>query len=293
MIHEITITKQKSAFYRTITNFESEYIKKTNRAYLLKTFETILNKPCDWEDITDVFLLEFKNTLLNNLCSNSCRTIFAELRSLLKTFSFFREIPAKQYEVTLKCKKEGTLNIYLTNNEIKKILDFTPKLKNEILARAIFLKSVYTGARFEDAKILNINNLDKNTNTLVFVPDKTKSSGAVVKVPFHKNLIDVINIDTTHDIFLHAYNRALRNICKKVGIDSVVNVLKAGKRLRGNKYEFVSSHTARRSFATNLYLAGAEIDIIRSFMGHASTMQTQKYILAEKELNANVLKFFS
>ena len=119
MIHEITITKQKSAFYRTLTNFESEYIKKTNRAYLLKTFETILNKPCDWEDITDVFLLEFKNTLLNNLCSNSCRTIFAELRSLLKTFSFFREIPAKQYEVTLKCKKEGTLNIYLTNNEIK------------------------------------------------------------------------------------------------------------------------------------------------------------------------------
>ncbi|UVV52623.1 hypothetical protein NXY15_24270 [Bacteroides thetaiotaomicron] len=52
------------------------------------------------------------------------------------------------------------------------------------------------------------------------------------------------------------FNNNIRNICRKAGITEAVKVFKAGKEVEGEKWEFVSSHTARRSFATNLYLRG-------------------------------------
>lgn len=44
-------------------------------------------------------------------------------------------------------------------------------------------------------------------------------------------------------------------------------------------WKFISSHTARRSFATNLYLRGGDLYMISKLMGHSSVTMTEGYIV--------------
>ncbi|WP_240052269.1 tyrosine-type recombinase/integrase, partial [Bacteroides intestinalis] len=79
----------------------------------------------------------------------------------------------------------------------------------------------------------------------------------------------------------------------KAGITEAVKVFKAGKEVEGEKWEFVSSHTARRSFATNLYLRGADLYSISQMMGHASVEMTQNYLCCGlREQSAQVMEYF-
>ena len=63
--------------------------------------------------------------------------------------------------------------------------------------------------------------------------------------------------------------------------------------MTAEKWELVSSHTARRSFATNLYISGVALEDIAMMMGHGKNIETTKrYICAERALNPNVMSYF-
>lgn len=49
------------------------------------------------------------------------------------------------------------------------------------------------------------------------------------------------------------------------------------------KFELITTHTARRSFATNLYLQGMDITNISKILGHATITQTQTYLKVSNE----------
>ena len=48
--------------------------------------------------------------------------------------------------------------------------------------------------------------------------------------------------------------------------------------LTGKKYEFISSHTARRTFATNAILAGIPASEVMKFTGHRTLSAFMQYI---------------
>ena len=63
------------------------------------------------------------------------------------------------------------------------------------------------------------------------------------------------------------------------------------------KYRFVSSHTGRRSFATNLSKKGVPLEQIAVMMGHTSNgmpniQMTQRYIVGKTEIDSNTLRLF-
>ena len=74
-------------------------------------------------------------------------------------------------------------------------------------------------------------------------------------------------------------------------------MFKAGKEETGKKYRFVSSHTGRRSFATNLSKKGVPLEQIAVMMGHTSNgmpniQMTQRYIVGKTEIDSNTLRLF-
>ena len=142
-----------------------------------------------------------------------------------------------------------------------------------------------TGARRCDAERLSMNNCDIETNTLSYVPQKTP--GIVVTVPVDErlNLRDLLREDSELDYCDDTFNIVIRKICKDCKIDSICTLRRRGKEETGPKWQFVSSHTARRSFATNLYLAGVSIEDIAILMGHGKNIETTKrYICAERPM---------
>lgn len=90
------------------------------------------------------------------------------------------------------------------------------------------------------------------------------------------------------------FNATIRSICRNCGITERIKLYQAGEFSTGAKWEYVSSHTARRSFATNLYLRGADLYSISVLMGHSSTTMTENYIVCGlRKMPGNVLKYFS
>ena len=60
---------------------------------------------------------------------------------------------------------------------------------------------------------------------------------------------------------------------------------------RSPKYEFVSSHTARRSFATNEYMLGdLNVQQIMSITGHTTERSFYKYIRQTPKENAERIR---
>lgn len=56
------------------------------------------------------------------------------------------------------------------------------------------------------------------------------------------------------------------------------------------KYQLIKSHTARGSFATNLYLKGAPTISIMKLTGHSTEANFMKYIKVTREENAELMR---
>ena len=65
-------------------------------------------------------------------------------------------------------------------------------------------------------------------------------------------------------------NQVLPSLCERAGITSPAKVTRADKSVDGRKCDFVTTHTARKSFATNCYVSGEKLRNVSLMMGHAS-----------------------
>ena len=85
-------------------------------------------------------------------------------------------------------------------------------------------------------------------------------------------------------------NDYLKVIGRKVGIDQDIirRYTKAGIPVeeKETKYNLITTHTARRSFCTNMYKDGMPIFDIMNFSGHSSDRDLYNYIRIEKEQRA-------
>jgi site-specific recombinase XerD len=125
---------------------------------------------------------------------------------------------------------------------------------------------------------LDENNLDDNLLSYV-----SKKTGIEAQVPISENTAELIRLcvaehEQRGDMARAQYNRTIKELCEMAGITQRVKIFRAGRELSGAKCTFVSSHTARRSFATNLHLAGLDILTIARMMGHTDTTTTERYI---------------
>lgn len=187
-------------------------------------------------------------------------------------------------------------NIYLTVDELLKIyklnLDCFPaeKRKSYLTVKYKFLVGAFTALRISDFNRLeNINIKDG------FLKIKTKKTGQNVIVPVHWVVDEILKtgFDLKTKISDQAINRQIKDICKEAGItdnilinESVggVNVQKIYK-----KYELVSSHTARRSGATNMFKSGIPTISIMKITGHRTEKAFLKYIKITDQENAEML----
>lgn len=262
-----------------------------SRCATLNILKDILGHVPTWSDLDNDTLRDFVDAALETRTASSVRTMCAELKSVLNKNK--RKFDADDYIEILSVKGEASQAVYLTHEEIQRIIDYTPVGRSEQLVRRNFIVECLTGARRCDAERLTINNCDIDTGTLSYVPKKTP--GTIVTVPVDEKrglryfLADVYG----HSCDRKTFNETLRHICMNCYIDTMTTLKRRGKEVTAPKYEFVSSHTGRRSFATNLYLAGVSIEDIAQLMGHGKNIETTKrYICAERQMSSNIMAYF-
>lgn len=110
----------------------------------------------------------------------------------------------------------------------------------------------------------------------------------MVNVPVSNKAIELVSMPyLKNEISISKVNSIIPELCLEAGITESVSIRKADKEEVGKKGSFVRSHTARKSFATNLYISGAELEKIASWMGHASPTITYKSYLVCKMIDEN------
>lgn len=256
----------------SITLKEAFSAKYPSYMNILRMFEAANLCEATWENLTKLRLQKFVEYMLERVAPNSANQYATKLKAVLNLYSDEVSLP-RDYAKVLTPKKNPTTAVYLKESELELLEQYQPANDNERFVRNMFLIAAYCGARHSDAIRLNESNIDGDL--LKYVSKKTKTP---TTVPLKPIVADYIRNTPKCEIADKTYNIIIRRICKSVGINQRVKVFKAGEERDGEKWEFVGSHTARRTCATLLYLRGVDIFTISKILGHSSVDVTTHYI---------------
>lgn len=176
--------------------------------------------------------------------------------------------------------------VYLTNEEVTKVAEL-PLCAHYKTARDIFIVGCHTGMRFSDYSRLSMK--DISDGVIHFITQKCKTP---VDIPAHPRVLRILESygGVLPKITPQKFNMYVKDVCKEAGINESVLVRKGGKQIRCEKWELVSSHTARRTGLTNMYKAGIPTYRCMMISGHKTEQVFLTYLRITQEENARFLK---
>lgn len=265
---------------------------------VLKRFERFINYKHWVASSFSIFNKNFESEMeqwmlgVEEYSANTVAATFSVMKVWLKqaeedgliTDKSFHQWKSKGYDVEHIYLNESELNA-IYNLNFEEILKLHPNAKYEE-TRDIFILAAHIGIRYGDLASFNRSNWDLENKTIEVHTHKT---GKTVLVPLSSTVIEIYKkykgkfpIPREKGKF----NSQLQKIGKLAGIDQTIYIKKnvGGKVVieEKKKYELISSHTARRSFATNLYLRCKDARLVMNFTGHTTEENFRKYICISK-----------
>lgn len=258
----------------------------TNALRRLRKFAQEKHITLSWNTFTKDFEHEFTawmneqeftpNTIASEYSIIKVWLAYAEERGLI-THKAFHHYKTATHDVP---------NIYLTEEEIKRIyeLDLTELIQNGQSqieeTRDLFVVGCWTGLRYSDYSHLpEIHDTDE---TIIIRTQKTDTE---VTIPLHsyvKAIYQKYNGKLPRPIDKGKALKHIQIIARNAGITSpiVLTKIKGGKRIdiSGEKCDFIVNHTARRSFASNMYIKKVPTASIMKITGHTTEENFMKYI---------------
>ena len=262
--------------------FIEDYIKNTKKTESMKTgYRLTLNNIAEYEKLHSVKLkllevdMEFYHSFIEFLLNkdyapNTIGTRIKNLKLFLNE-AFKKKIPG-----------EETSSVYISEDELMKLyrLDLKDKPTME-KTRDLFLIGAYTGFRFSDYSTLASENFCKDG----IIQKRTIKTDQNVAIPVHPVVQSIIirNNNEIPKVPYTTFNVTVKEVVKAADIDYKVsfNETRGGTSITKTepKWKLVSSHTARRSFATNAYLSGVPTIAIMKMTGHKTDERNQNSIL--------------
>lgn len=287
---------------------------KVYRALLekLKDFSRLRGKRgLDFKDITPEFWEQFRDYLYSlNLSENTVYKQITTFKTVLSSALDSTEFQTAAEEVQripktgkLGVSKEEVPKIYLNLSELQTLFELDlsamPRLAR---VRDLFLIGAFTGLRFSDFTQIRPEHFRKIEGVEVIQID-TQKTGERVVIPVHpyvRAILERNDGQPPKGISNQKMNIFLKELGELAGLTEPIIIT---KRLGGTKvtqmfqkFELLSTHAARRSFATNAFKEGVPSLSIRKITGHRTEAAFLRYIQITKEENAILMaknKFFN
>ncbi|MCX6248348.1 MAG: phage integrase SAM-like domain-containing protein [Bacteroidetes bacterium] len=290
------IEGEKVSLISFISMFRERYKNKIGIAHLnhyksLKThlegFQTKTGFRIDFDTIGKDFYIKFTDYLGElNLKPNTVGGHIKRIKRLMNEANEDKLTTNQDHKNReFKVIKEDVDTIYLTENEIKLLYEMQIDQNEYRRIRDIFILNCYTGLRHSDWSKVSSEQIrgrklyvrTQKTNEPVIIPVKP----LVLEILKRYGTIDVPPLQKTNDAIRWIGQKAFD---KKLGGENI------------KKWREIRTHTVRRSFATNAYLAGIPMRDVMQITGHRTTESFLKYIRVTKLETAEKLKdhpFFS
>lgn len=183
--------------------------------------------------------------------------------------------------------KEESDQIYLTKKELKQFSkkDLSDKLRRVADA---FVMNCYLGMRFSDlsqivpanftktGKNYQLHMIQAKGNQKVIIPIPKDALALLVKYEFTCPVIRDGKL-----ISVQKFNEYLKEAAQRCGLNQPRQIKEEGQAKVYPLSELIKSHTARRTFATNLYLDGVPTQQIMAVTGHKKEETFLSYIRAD------------
>lgn len=300
-----TINLVKMSFFKAIT----EYIDTVNRSPRTKlSYGTTLNTlkrysnamlktELDFDSIGMDFYNDFQRYcfIKENLALNTFGGYIKNIKVFMD-YAIDKGYTSNTGHHNKKFQRlqETSDSIYLSDQELETIynhdLSNNPKLDR---VRDLFLIGCQTGLRYSDLSQLNENSITDAGTRLTL---KTAKTGERVVIPLHwqvKAILQKWDGVPPQAISNQKMNTYLKDLGKEVEFTESVSqtITRGGFPVRTNleKWQLITVHTARRSFATNMFLADVPTISIMKITGHRTEKSFLKYIKISQEQNADKL----
>lgn len=247
--------------YNNLKDRFTQYQKKKKKTFLL-------------QDVGAKTLIDFKNYLISD-CDLMETTAVRFIKNL-KTVLFDAEQNGKTIHYQIRGFSTGTTNteykVFLSFDEIERIKEIQTINTDWNIAKDWLVLGCYLGQRVSDLLRMNkrmiYTKTDSEGNTFRFIEIKQQKTGEKVVIPIHdevETLLQKYNGDfpptfaNNFDSNAVLFNRHIKKVCELAGIQEMIKgkVYNEDKKkneiVETEKYNLVSSHVCRRSFATNFY----------------------------------------
>jgi integrase len=282
-IHTTERSKSTLAKYRVHKNHLTSFSQK--HKYKL-SFDTI---DLQFFDLFKVYLTQelrhTDNTLWKDFAILKTFMNWALDRGLHQNLTY-KKFKAPQKEVEL---------IYLTEPELMLLYNAKLPLGSKLdKVRDVFCFGCFTGQRYSD--IANLKRNDIKEKRWVLRTVKTDSSNQVPLTGFAMAILDKYkeNLKPLPVMSNQKMNEYLKDLGKLVGISEPTTITKrrGSEKLVSTKpkYEFIGTHTARRTYITLSLEKGMRAEVVMRISGHTNYSSFKKYIkisekVAETEMN--------
>lgn len=244
--------------------------------------------------ITDIFWYNFAAFLVNKgLAVSSIQTLCSQLLSAIQ-WGAKHKAPIAQSLDLFMMPSFRRQQIALSQDDVSRIYHFDLRttrkrsqyVRNMTAIKDMFVLSCNLGQRHSDMTRIEKSHFNRNIFTIV-----QQKTGNTSRVDIDKFALDA---KTTYAILekynyrapyqgdISSYNKYLKKLMIHVGFNEII---KREEKIAGTikseyceKYKLISSHTARRTFATVNVLRGYKYTDIRRATGHKSESGFEKYI---------------
>lgn len=285
-----------NAFTDYITQMETEQRHRTIQKYktlnyTLREYQEENKTTLSFEVLNLRFFEKFRLFLLNKKGRGKTETgllndTVSKYLSTLKTFmkwtherGYHTNEDFKKIKAPVKVKNE-----IVTLNEIELLniyqLDLSKDKRLERV-RDLFCFGCFTGQRWSD--VIAFNKEDIKGNAWIFESVKTKKLIKISFVGFSAMAKDILEkydyqLPKISDVKFNKYIKEVGELAEFT--EEVVIKRESGSKaviMKKPKYEFMSSHMARRSFVTILLERGCTVFEVMKFTGHSDVKTLMKY----------------
>ena len=203
---------------------------------------------------------------------------------------------------SFKCQRVMVDTIYLTRDDLKAMMkvDLSKMDPCYEKARDIFMIGVWTAQRVSDYDHLSKDNITKQIvrrtekdgtitereiRTITLIQQKT---GKRVIIPCCKELCNILDKYPAElpSLWEQKLNKYIKTIGQMAKLTTPIHTTttKGGNLVREvtPKYQLITSHTARRTGATLMYLSGMDVYDICKITGHSDIQTLMRYIRANE-----------
>jgi len=312
--------KQEKSIPTDLINYIDFYInyrKHQLKSASVKKFNVIKNKIIRFEkyrkkqilikEVNDSFKNEFVIYCKNEIYSQN--TIQREL-AIIKTFckhARFLGIETHPQLDSLRLDKAKVEKIYLTFEDLTKIENISKNQLTDSLdnAKDWLIISCYSGQRISDFMRFTDEQIRKEDGEylLEFTQKKTNK---LTTIPLHPKVLEILqkrNGKFPYEISDQKYNDYIKEVCKIAELNQLIFGSKNAETEPNSKvfrkksgtykkWELVTSHIGRRSFATNFY-GKIPTTFLINMTNHSSEAMFLNYIgKSNKDLAKETFKYF-